>query len=304
MTRTRKAHLFLVFLSAAVAVAIGAAYFVWPREDSEDKNLQGCVQVLEQLGVGVGAPSSISECGDALETAMTGRPAGQPTKGAAIQLPAKQSAAFEAVARKYGATGLDGTAAPIPREIIPNLANAVTYYLPDVYQIIGGQVDYSSPDHATKPNAIDVDSPEMTDFLRGLAEDEASFRLVRSGMFEHMAKEIGTLTDGDFAGKSRGEPGQPQKGDTAIGLARVTGKVTGTLRKARLQAITAHSGEKVAEAARDYRLYGFPHLERLFRSRAGEFSGHSTPERTARLEDILSEARDVYLRRAGAQDSH
>ncbi|WP_233436078.1 hypothetical protein [Streptomyces anulatus] len=283
-------------LCAALGAVLGAAVWLWPQGDSEaEEEAQTCWGVLAELDIH--SSGSIGACGDALETAMTGKPAGsEPSDAAPVRLTEKQSQAFEHVVNAYGER--DVNARSMPSGIRRNLAQAITYYRNDVYQIVHGQVDYSDPNFSTEPNGIDIDAMIMLGFLEGVAGDEVAFRMVRESMFSLIVQQVKDLDQGDFAGKPSGEI------DDAYGVARDSGEGVGTLRWVRSKALERQyegSGGKLkkALASEDFSAYGFSWLEQLIRNHASSLAVPETVESKRRLEGILSEAEDSYQRGLG-----
>ncbi|MYR81167.1 hypothetical protein K7395_11610 [Streptomyces filamentosus] len=227
---------------------------------------------------------------------MTGNPAGRAAPDDVKKMSERQSEAFEHIVSAYTEYGKSNPAR-IPSEIRHNLANALTYYRSDVYDILGISVDFSAPEYSTTPNNIEIRSGTMTDFLEGLAENEAAFRLIRESIFEHADRQIKSLRGDDFARESKAEAGKPYV-DNALGVARQSGAVTSILRKVRFQALknqTKDDKSKLDSAlGGDYMGYGFPRLEQLFRSRAENLHVPETGESKRRLEEILSTAREGH----------
>ncbi|WP_236245608.1 hypothetical protein [Streptomyces sp. CC210A] len=165
-----------MFLSAAVLLTGATAGTLWVGVGTDDEGdaAAACSVVLAE--VGLPKAGTASECGDALEEAIIGRPAGRTAPaGTTEALPAAGPATLEAVVNFYAPKS--GTAShPMPEHLRENLANALTYYRSDVYQILSSQVSYASETFSTEPNDIDLDKQDMGDFLVLLAPDEAAFR--------------------------------------------------------------------------------------------------------------------------------
>ncbi|MFE0604099.1 hypothetical protein ACFW2T_19610 [Streptomyces sp. NPDC058892] len=284
-------------LYAAVAAfltsAVCAVVWFWLQGDSDEKHeTKACWRILGELGTH--SSGSIGSCGDALESAMTGKPAGSKAtdgaQGATIRLAEEQSQAFEHVVNVYA--NRDVKREPMPSGILMNMANALTYYRDDVSQILSAQVDYSNPAFSTEPNDIDIDTNVMREFLTAVAKDEAAFGLVRESMFGLVTQQVNELEQDDFARKPQGDR------DHAYGVARSAGSTLGALRQARFDALKAQdegSGAlKEALAGKDYAAYRYSRLEQLIRSRASSLAVPETPESKSRLEDILSRAQNSY----------
>lgn len=175
----------LVSLAAALAVlTAGAAFWAWQRADAPDDGAATCRAVLSELGVE--STGSVHACGDALETAMTGKPAGAKAASAPTErMPEARSRNFEKVVSAFTKDVAPGEA-DIPEAIRGNVANAVTYYTDDVFQILTGQVDYSNEIDSTIPNDIDLSPETLSDFLRPLAADEEAFDSIRASVFRRI----------------------------------------------------------------------------------------------------------------------
>ncbi|MEU7568928.1 hypothetical protein AB0A99_23570 [Streptomyces fradiae] len=256
--------------------------------------------MLSELGVE--STGSAQECGDALETAMTGKPAGEKAPTAPTErLPDAQSRNFEKAVSAFTKDAGPETA-DIPDTIRGNMANAVTYYTDDIFQILGGHVDHSEESYSTTPNDIDLDRSTVLAFLRPLAQDEKAFDSIRASVFHRIDSDIATLDKADLTTAPRQAPGEAT-GDKATGVARESGRVTGTLRKLSGEAITARHGqgteERDAALARDAERFGLPRLEQAFRSRAESVGTASTPESASRMQDIIEVVQESYRVRSG-----
>lgn len=234
---------------------------------------------------------------------MTGTDAGhKPPKGGPQRLPEKNSKALELVITTYTERTEKGETVPVPSEIKKNLANALSYYAGDAYEILAGQVDYSDPQHSTTPNDIDIDTPVMSDFLDALADDGDAFNIIREALFSEIDAELEDLGKQDFLSEPKDEPGKAFI-DSGLGTAISSGTVTGDLRRARINALTRqHENNKsAAEKAllEDYETYGFPRLRKLFQDRSAALGATETAAGRQRLDSLLSKAAEAYSRGTG-----
>ncbi|WP_436993986.1 hypothetical protein [Streptomyces sp. enrichment culture] len=287
---------------STVLVVLGASFAVWMwlKAGDSDGGASRCQRVLSELGVE--STGSVQECGDALETAMTGKPAGEKApKAPAGRLPDAQSRNFEKVLTAF-TKDVGPEVADIPVAIRGNMANAVTYYTDDVFQILGGHVNYSHEKYSTAPNDIDLDRSTVLTFLRPLAENEKAFDSIRASVFHRIDSDIATLNKADLTAVPKQAPGEAVS-DKAKRVARESGRVTGALRKLSGEAITVKhgevSGKREAALARDAERFGLPRLEQAFRSRAESLSSLSTPEGASRLRDTIEVAQESYWDRSG-----
>ncbi|MFG3494509.1 hypothetical protein [Streptomyces sp. NPDC047928] len=229
---------------------------------------------------------------------MTGNPAGRPAPDAATEMSQQQIHAFEQAVSTYAAQA-NSSSASMSSKTRYNLANALTYYRNDVYDILGISVDFSDPDYSTAPNSIKVDAFTMTEFLGVVADDEGAFRLVRESVFESAENQINSLGRSDFTDEPRNNTGKPYV-DQALGAARQAGAATGSLRKIRFQALKRqHQGDesKLEEAlVGDYKRYQFSRLAQIFQTRAQGLGVTSTSEGKGRLEEIIATARESFSR--------
>ncbi|MCH0542600.1 hypothetical protein I3F58_24185 [Streptomyces sp. MUM 203J] len=290
-------------MALATATAAAAVLF-WPGEDAPSQGSEACWSVLSKLDIE--ASRTIRDCGDALETAMTGEaPGHKPQEGTPRKLSKRNGEALELVITTYTDGAASAQVIPVPDEIKRNLANALAHYASDTYQILAGQVDYSDPAYSTSPNGIDIDASVMSDFLDALADDEDSFGLVRNAILSQIENELEDLEKPDFLSEPRDEPGKPYL-DAALGTAISSGTTVGELRRARLNALTRqheNNDETAKEAlSEDYETFGFPRLRKLFQDRSNELGTAETNMGRERLENLLSEAAEAYSRSTGFKD--
>ncbi|WP_374985554.1 hypothetical protein [Streptomyces fradiae] len=303
MPERRKLGIGLV-AALATATAAAAVVVLWPGENAASPGSDACFSILSKLEVE--ASGGITSCGNALEKAMTGREAGhKPPKGKPQRLPEKSSQALELVITTYTERTEKGETVPVPSEIKKNLANALSYYAGDTYEILAGQVDYSDSQHSTTPNDIDIDTPAMSDFLDALADDGDAFRIIREALFGKIESELDTLDEQDFLSEPKAEPGKAFI-DSALGAAISSGTVAGDLRGARLNALTKQYGNNKSAAEKalleDYESYGFPRLRKLFEDRSAALGSTETAAGRQRLDSLLSKAAEAYSRGTGFED--
>ncbi|MFI2227526.1 hypothetical protein [Streptomyces fradiae] len=251
--------------------------------------------MLSELGVE--STGSAQECGDALETAMTGKPAGEKAPTAPTErLPDAQSRNFVKAVSAFTKNAGPETA-DIPDTIRGNMANAVTYYTDDVFQILGGHVDHSEESYSTTPNDIDLDRSTVLAFLRPLAQDEKAFDSIRASVFHRIDSDIATLDKADLTTAPRQAPGEAT-GDKATGVARESGRVTGTLRRLSGEAITARHGqgtkERMTALERDAQRFGLPRLRQAFLAYAVRVGVSGPPVSGSRPGSVLDTAESTY----------
>lgn len=291
----------LVSLAAALAVlTAGAAFWAWQRADAPDDGAATCRAVLSELGVE--STGSVHACGDALETAMTGKPAGAKAASAPTErMPEARSRNFEKVVSAFTKDVAPGEA-DIPEAIRGNVANAVTYYTDDVFQILTGQVDYSNEIDSTIPNDIDLSPETLSDFLRPLAADEEAFDSIRASVFRRIDSDIASLDKADLTRAPKPAPGEPDM-DDARGVAIGSGSVTGVLRGLSGEALTVKYGkgteQRMAALERDVERFGLPRLMKAFITRAESVGVPDPSDSGSRFGDILYTAESSYRARSG-----
>ncbi|WP_236239695.1 hypothetical protein [Streptomyces sp. CC228A] len=304
MTSTirKKSRRSFIPLAVILAATTAAGAWMWFGRAQTDHGAADCWAVLSETGTA--SPSGpVDACGSALETAITGKPAGQPAPESPTKtLPEENSRALEIVVTEYtrekGAGGKH-----VAPEIRKNLANALTYYRSDVYQILGSQVSYASETVSTEPNDIDLDKQELGDFLVLLAPDEAAFQKVREAIGKEIEREISQLDRAALVAAPQQEPGKPQVPDKAFGLAGAAGQAAGKMRYAAGRAMADRykegSDERATALRKDETRYGLPHLTQELHERAAEVGVPQTPETAARMAEIVEELRRSYEFHAG-----
>ncbi|MYR81168.1 hypothetical protein K7395_11605 [Streptomyces filamentosus] len=193
--------------------------------------------------------------GAALEAAATGRTPGSSAPEGFTEHTAAQTRVLEEVVRSYSEiTKIDQGA--MPENIRVNMANTLAHYPGDVHDILSGGVDYSDPDFSTHPNDVSVKTEEMNRFVRALSEDGGAFRMLHDSQLGHIAEQIDTLEKDDFTQKPTGNS------DAAIGIARDSGKVMGTLDEIRADTLgdkrDSEIGQNNWNKVYKYHVYGAP----------------------------------------------
>ncbi len=200
-----------------LAVVAGGGFWLWDGDGTERKARNDFCRSL----VPGGKPEdgvATAECGEALETAMTGRPPGATPPERTPRHGAKRVRVFEEVVRGYGERVRKEPEA-VPREIRRNMANALNFYSADVREILGLSVSFSDERLSTKPNDVDLDRAVVVRFIRGLAEDGKSYRAIRDFQLRLGRGGVAELGKEDF-----------EKGsEKADAEALVMGKIMGTL---------------------------------------------------------------------------
>ncbi|OII61099.1 hypothetical protein BJP40_07020 [Streptomyces sp. CC53] len=188
-------------------------------------------------------------------------------------------------------------------EIRKNLANALTYYRSDVYQILGSQVSYASETFSTEPNDIDLDKQDVGDFLVLLAPDEAAFQKLREALHKEIEREISRLDKATLEAAPQQEPGKPQVPDKAYGVAGAAGQVAGKMRYAAGRAIADRyeegSHERATALRKDETRYGLPYVRQKFEERAAAVGVPQTPGTAARMTEIMEELQRSYAFHSG-----
>ncbi|MFP8943892.1 hypothetical protein ACLIYM_20990 [Streptomyces fenghuangensis] len=194
----RRSMLGLAGMVMALAAAVLAGWWFWSgaggSAEREERNAfcWSLVPGGEQRG-----EASMDECGDALETAMTGRPAGTRPPEKTPEHGVERVRVFEKVVKAYGDRVQDDPEA-IPREIRRNMANAFNFYSSDIRYVIGLYGDLSSDMLVTEPNDVDVERSTVEDFVRGVAEDGESFGEIHRFHFDLARGDVAELGEEDF----------------------------------------------------------------------------------------------------------
>lgn len=140
---------------------------------------------------------STAECGNVLETAMTGRPAGTRPPEKTPEHDAERVQVFEKVVKAYGDRVQDDPGA-VPQEVRRNMANAFNFYSSDIRYVIGLYGDLSSDMLVTEPNDVDIDRSMVEDFVRGVAEDGESFGEIHRFHFDLARADAAELGEEAF----------------------------------------------------------------------------------------------------------
>jgi hypothetical protein len=288
----------LLAVLAGVVAAVAVAALLWPREGDVRPEARKCWALLSELDIE--SSESLSECGDALESVITGEaPGHKAPEGEPEKLPKENGDALELVVSTY-ADQLGS--ARVPQEIVKNLSNALTYFPKDLYDILSGHVDYSDPSFSTSPNDIDIEKSAMRAFLRALAEDEDSFKLIREAIFGQVERDVKSLQKQDLDHEPEIEPGESYR-DRALGVAQSSGEAVGMLRGERFDALRKqyrNDDEAAKEAlVKDYNSYGLPRLRTLFTEHAAALRVTRTEVGKSRFESLLSEVEAAYARGTG-----
>ncbi|MFG3407261.1 hypothetical protein [Streptomyces sp. NPDC048142] len=274
--RNRATRRLFVIISAASALTVtaGVSLFLLGGDGEETKNREEKLCWSLVPAKSHNSTGSLKDCGDALEVAMTGSPAGQKKPDDDGMLGSKHAAVTEKVVKTYA----DSKTAAIPSEIRANLANALTYYSSDIHDILSIQADFSSPEFSTKPNDLDIERSEVSGFTASIARDSKAFDVVYDAQMRHVAHEVNTLTRAELTRKPSGNT------DRARGVARAAGASAGTLYGARIA-----GGNKETDTISSR--YGWPHLEKLLRARCNQLDA---PIDSERVQEIYSLARSSF----------
>ncbi|MBN3928771.1 hypothetical protein IQ279_03780 [Streptomyces verrucosisporus] len=194
---------------------------------------------------------STAECGEALETAMTGRPAGTRPPERTPERDAGRVRVFEKVVRAYGDRVQDEPEA-VPQEIRRNMANAFNFYSSDIRYVIGLYGDLSSGMLETEPNDVDIERSTVEDFVRGVAEDGESFGGIHRFHLDLARGDVTELSEEDFRkGTVEAELAALKVGESmgfldAIGAQALEGRSDGGAREGWLESY-GRAGEGKAE---------------------------------------------------------
>ncbi|MFV0133312.1 hypothetical protein ACLGIH_08750 [Streptomyces sp. HMX87] len=255
-----------IVATAIVALAVGGSAFFLSQDEAPDPGEDLCWSLVSPEQSPESGP--LEECGDKLETSMTGRSAGQAAPQQAHRHSPEQVRITERVITTYA----ESEAAAIPEEIRQNLANALTHYSYDVFDILGIDVDFSDPDFSTTPNNLDVSAEILREFLLKLASDPGAFSAVYSSQHERIVQRIGTLTRADFTSTPTGTT------DKAVGVMRESGRATGIL-----FSIASETSPGDTE-------YGWPRLRNAIANQAEEVGVHEG----RRLQNLFREAEKSF----------
>ncbi|WP_139238048.1 hypothetical protein [Streptomyces pini] len=233
----RRPTLGLAGMVVALAAVVLAGWWFWSGADGsaeqEERNAF-CWSLVPG-----GEPEeggSTTECGDALETAMTGRPAGTRPPEKTPEHDAERIRVFEKVVKAYGDRAQNDPEA-VPREIRRNMANAFNFYSSDIRYVIGIYGDLSSDMLVTEPNDVDIERSTVEDFVRGVAEDGESFGEIHGFHLDLAKRDAAELGEEDF-----------RKGTVGAELAALrVGESMGFLDAIGAQALEGRSGDRGRE---------------------------------------------------------
>lgn len=195
--------------------------------------------------------ASTADCGDALETAMTGRPPGSPVPEGKPEHDEERVRVFEETVRSYADHVM-------PAEVRGNMANVLAHYAVDVHGVLVGR---------ESANNTGVAGEELVPFLRGVFEDESGFRTVHDTQIARVDEALGELDHDDFTTVPDGGT------DRAMGTVSDGGTVLGTLTQIRRTAIAEQGDEDAATKGKlidTYEEYGLPRLRSMIQDRAVE----------------------------------
>lgn len=266
--RIRRAPL-VIAATAIASLIVGGSVFFLSKDEASDPGEELCWSLVSPKLSANSEP--LTKCGDALESSMTGRPAGEDAPQAAYRHSAEEVRMTERVIKAY----TESETTIVPEEIRQNLANALTHYTSDVSNILQITVDYSDPAFSTEPNDLSVSVVDLGDFILKLGADPDAFDIVYESQFDRIVQQVGTLTHRDFTSAPAGNTDRP------LGLMRQSGRATGILHK-----LTERGSFE------DPKKYGFSRLRSTIEERA-ENVGVSKKE--ARLQNLYRAAEDSFL---------
>ncbi len=260
-----------------LAVVAGGGFWLWDGEGTERKAQNDFCWSL----VPGGKPedgASTAECGDALETAMTGQLPGAPAPEEDPEHGDARLHVFEETVRGYADRAM-------PEEIRRNMANVLTHYTADVHGVLAERKGEARTDMTVR---------DLTPFLRGVVEDEEAFRAVHGAQTARVAEALGELGREDFTRIPEGGT------DRAMGTVSDGGTVLGTLTRIRSAVIAETTGDDDPTVKQElidtHEEYGLPRLRRMIRERAVEtgVSEDDAGKSGGRTALLLQEAGQAY----------
>ncbi|GAB2833170.1 hypothetical protein [Streptomyces daliensis] len=282
-----------VVLAAVVVGAVVGAMAWWPGGDSgaeTESDTAFCWDTVpgHQKADGQGP---LSECGEALETAMTRKePGASPSPG---------SRAFADVVTAY-AEHTSEDPARMPAELRPHMARALVHHGDDVHTVLGAQEARSGSRSGSSATA-DVSREDLVRFVRAVSGSAGPFRTLYGAQADRAATSIGKLGREDLAETPEGST------DTARGVVDDNARVLATLtriRAAALQQDDDGAADETALAENDEE-HGKPRLTGLIEDRAkavglDEDAIHGSGTRCALLIQDAGRAYETEVRRTDA----
>ncbi|NEA88200.1 hypothetical protein G3I38_30665 [Streptomyces sp. SID7958] len=251
------------------ALIVSGSIFILSDDDASDPGEEFCWSLVSSESSEDSGP--LTKCGEALESAMTGRRAGEDAPRTTDRHSVEQVRMTERVISAY----TESETTVVPEAIRKNLGNALSHYSSDVSDILQVDVDYSDADFATEPNNLSVSVADLSDFIFKLGADSDAFDVVYESQFNIISRQIDALTRRDFTATPTGETDRP------LGMMRQFGRATGILHKI---------AEK--ESFTDTEKYGFPRLRNALDERV-EKEGVNRKDR--RLESLYRAAEESFL---------
>ncbi|GAB2833178.1 hypothetical protein GCM10027091_74220 [Streptomyces daliensis] len=254
----RRRRLLLVVAGATVAVAAtGAALSL--HDGGSAPAADFCWSLAPQSEPA--DDGSLRACGDALETAATGRPAGSTAPEEAVRHTDEQARMFKKIVTSYGAQAPDGEEVPV--EIAPQMANVLAHFHQDVHQVLGRTSRSASAGDPEVPHTA------LTAFMRSVSAEDDAFRTTYRSQLREVSREIDGLTKEELTRAPGGAD------DRARAVVERSGSVIGGLVQARDDALKAAldgepdsaTEEKLAE---NYEKNGYPRLRHLLHAHASK----------------------------------
>lgn len=270
-----KRFLVVVVLPIAAVLVVGGGAVLALQDGEPSPGRDACWDLVYPSGKQ--ASGSVSECGEVLESAMTGRPAGvKPAKGDITRGP-KRVEVLERVVAVYTGPG----AVAVPPQIRRNLANALACYPQDVNEIISKYADFADPLFSTTPNDVDVSKPDMLDLISSIVADDEAFEIIHGSQMTQVARSVDSLTREELTTAPGGAT------DRARGVAQEAGYVVGSLYEIHAKGAAEASDGSSADVER----YGWPRLEGMLRARMAQVG---VREDGQRAQQVLSWAKSAF----------
>ncbi|MFC8989405.1 hypothetical protein G3I31_31275 [Streptomyces sp. SID9913] len=252
----------------AALIVIGSI-FILSDDDASDPGEELCWSLVSSKSSEDSGP--LTKCGEALESAMTGRPAGEVAPRTTHRHSVEQVRMTERVISAY----TESETTVVPEAIRKNFGNALSHYSSDVSDILQVDVDYSYAYFATKPNNLSVTVADLSDFIFKLGADSDAFDVVYESQFNIISRQIDALTRRDFTATPTGATDRP------LGMMRQFGRATGILHR-----IT----EK--ESFTDTEKYGFPRLRNALDERIEKVG---VSRKDGRVQNLYRAAEESFL---------
>ncbi|MGW7517254.1 hypothetical protein ACWGJ2_16860 [Streptomyces sp. NPDC054796] len=283
----RKAFVLAAVATSVVAVTAGGC--LWGGSDSSAEEAAFCQSLLPS-GEDAEESASLTECGTKLETAATGRAAGERPPAT----PGRHTAEQRRVLEKAVAAYADRTAedpGSMPTEIRQHLANALAHHPREVHGALHEGDGPAGDEGAPGPGDGELETVDVTRVLRAVFEDGSAFATVQKSQTHIVSANLQGLGKDDFIDT-------PDHADQATAVVKDAGSVLGRLYRIRSEAIDSRTSEDATEAkklsVRHYEQNGFPHLEALIQNRTEEVGLSENQLRGDRTQGLFDDAEGAF----------